>query len=275
MGKKFLIIMSIVVVGVIIIYPLVGRKISNKKENYIVAEYEENLSYKPKEEIKEEMRKTKLYNSKISKEEILIDFNDHERNAMNLDENPFKINEVIGKITLCRTELIIPIYVSELENSEHVGAELIANTSIPNGDNDTHSVILIHRGIIKAKIFDNVNMLSLYDIFTIDYLNEKNYYKVTSRKEVSPNETEEIKIEEGKSKITLAGCTELGTEINRVIINAEKITEEEAIGKIYGSYYSEDGGYNEYVISTLIVTSLIFLEVIIILGIIWLGRRRR
>ena len=128
------------------------------------------------------------------------------------------ILETIGK-----RSKIIPIINNNLEK----GAVHLKDTSYPNGQIGTHSVIVGHSGLTIASIFDNIDKLQMGDIFSINYLGIVTNYKVISTKVVLPYETENLKIDDNKCLVTLVTCTPKGVNSHRLLVTGEKIELEE------------------------------------------------
>lgn len=148
-----------------------------------------------------------LYNLNLyeSKQIDLKDPWSYEQSGFDLAKYGFQDNN-IGFITIAKLDLQIPIYLGASKENMDKGVALITQTSIPIGGNNTNAVLAAHRGMIKTKMFRDIDQLEQGDSIVIDSLCEKREYQVQKKKIINANAVSEILIQDNKDMITLISC---------------------------------------------------------------------
>ena len=121
----------------------------------------------------------------------------------------------------------IPIYHGTEERALQSGAGFWYGTSLPVGGENTHCVLAAHNGLVKAKLFTDLDKLEVGDRFTLDVLNETFTYEVDQILVTLPEETEELYIQNGKDLVTLYTCTPYGVNTHRLLVRGHRVTEPE------------------------------------------------
>ncbi len=125
---------------------------------------------------------------------------------------------MMGYVTIPKLSLHIPIYHGTDTDVLAAGAGHIQGTSLPIGGASTHSVLAGHRGLPSAKLFTDLDQLSVGDIFTITVLGETITYKIDQILVVLPEELEALYIETGEDYVTLMTCTPYGINSHRLLV---------------------------------------------------------
>lgn len=222
MKRKILKIMLYIAGFFCIIYPIYSKFLSYKNQTQSIYDYKKELATMQEEELKEKLEKTEEFNKNSSTETAVVDNslgnNENEINAYNFLE----LGEMMGYITIPKINVEIPIYEGINVNNLTKGVAHMENTSLPNGGENTHSVLAGHTGISQAEIFDNIDKLEVGDEFYITFYGTTSKYKVIHTKIVFPDETNEIRVEEGKCLVTLVTCTPKSVNTHRLLVKAQK-----------------------------------------------------
>jgi len=72
------------------------------------------------------------------------------------------------------------------------GAGHIAGSSLPVGGESTHSVISAHRGLPSARMFTDLNLLKIGDVFYLHVLGETLAYEVDTILTVEPDNVDAV-----------------------------------------------------------------------------------
>ena len=102
-----------------------------------------------------------------------------------------------------------------------------AHPNIHYRTENTHCVLAAHNGLVKAKLFTDLDKLEVGDQFTLDVLNETFTYEVDQILVTLPEETEELYIQNGKDLVTLYTCTPYGVNTHRLLVRGHRVTEPE------------------------------------------------
>ena len=132
-------------------------------------------------------------------------------------------NGVMGYIEIPTIGVSLPIYHGTDEGVLQIAVGHIEWTSLPVGGESSHCVISGHRGLPSAKLFTNLDKLVVGDTFLFRVLDETLTYEVDQILIVEPQETEPLRIEEGKDYCTLVTCTPYGINSHRLLVRGHRI----------------------------------------------------
>lgn len=130
---------------------------------------------------------------------------------------------MIGYIEIPRMGVTLAVYhgTSDAVLSTSVGH--LDWTSLPTGGRNTHCCLSAHRGLAKAKLFTDLDMLREGDTFKLNILNEILTYEVDQIRTVTPYDVAELEIVEGKDYCTLITCTPYGINTHRLLVRGHRI----------------------------------------------------
>lgn len=222
MKRKILKLVLYIVGFFCIIYPIYSKFLSYKNQTESIYDYKKELAMMQEKEVEEKRKKTEEYNNNTSTETVVVDPNTIEETKAESSYNFLQLGEMMGYITIPKINLEVPIYEGINVNNLTKGVAHMENTSLPNGGMNTHSVLAGHTGITEAVIFDNIDKLETGDEFFVTFYDVTNRYVVTDTSVVLPDQTNEIKIEQGKALITLVTCTPKTVNTHRLLVKAEK-----------------------------------------------------
>lgn len=115
-------------------------------------------------------------------------------------------SEVFAVLEIPSLDLAMPIYLGATKRHMTQGAAQLSQTSLPIGGNNTNCVLAGHRGWNGAAYFLYISKLEKGDIVTVTNLWETLTYEVVETKIISPNEVDEILIQENRDLLTLLTC---------------------------------------------------------------------
>lgn len=111
------------------------------------------------------------------------------------------------------------------------GAGHLYGSSLPVGGPSTHSVRTAHSGLAHAALFAPILRADLGDMFTVEVLGEKHYYRVDQIRTVSPNDTRALQVIEGRDLVTLITCTPVGVNSHRLLVTGVRVPAPEGDGR--------------------------------------------
>ena len=134
---------------------------------------------------------------------------------------------IIAILEIPRIALTLPIYHGTSDTVLQVAVGHLQWTSLPVGGEGTHCAFSAHRGLPSAKLFTNLDLLEVGDIFTIRVLDEVLTYQIVQiPPPVEPHELDLLEIEEGRDLCSLITCTPYGVNSHRLIVRGERLNEE-------------------------------------------------
>ncbi len=148
---------------------------------------------------------------------------------------------VMGYLEIPAISVRLPIYHGTSDAALAKGAGHLEGSSLPVGGPGTHALLSGHRGLPSASLFTDLDELKEGDGFVIHVLGESHAYEVIRTETVLPEETEGIRIEEGKDLVTLITCTPYGVNTHRLLVTGER--SEKSNGVSSGAVTSEEEEY--------------------------------
>lgn len=245
--KRILPILILLVGLLMILYPIISNiyyeKINQKEELL----YSDKIENSDSISIVSELEKCRKYNENLTKEEKLKDPFDENKQEYLSEEYESLLNfdgdGIMGYLKIPVLETTLPIYHSTDESVLQIGVGHLEGSSLPVGGKSTHSVLSTHNGLLGRKLFADLDKLIIGDIFTINTLGEKKMYRIDKISIVLPEETEELKVVEGKDYVTLVTCTPYGENTHRLLIRGSRINYddnlEEADREVSSSWQKE------------------------------------
>lgn len=232
--KKRVLKILLYIIGILCIaYPIYSRFLAYKNQTESIYDYKKELAIMQEEELKEKLKKSEEFNANNSSETSVIDpssitAKDDESSS---SYNFLQLGEMIGYISIPKINIELPIYEGVTVNNLTKGVSHMENTSLPNGNINTHAVLAGHTGISQAEIFDNISELKTGDEFFVTFYNKTTKYKVVYETVVLPENTTNLKVEQGRCLVTLVTCTPKSVNTHRLLVTGEKVDEAEEIIK--------------------------------------------
>lgn len=137
-------------------------------------------------------------------------------------------NGMMGYIEIPKIDVQLPIYQGTSERALQAGAGWWMGTSLPTGGEGTHCVLTAHTGLVKAKMFTDIDQLVEGDTFTLSILDRTLTYEVDQLLVVDPSERDALRIVEGQDYVTLYTCTPYGINTHRLLVRGHRIETPEA-----------------------------------------------
>lgn len=130
---------------------------------------------------------------------------------------------MMGYIDIPKINVHLPIYQGTEEKSLQSGAGFWIGTSLPTGGPSTHCVITAHNGLVKAKMFTDLDQLEEGDTFTLSVLDRVMTYQVDQILVTLPDEMDALQIVPGEDLVTLYTCTPYGVNTHRLLVRGHRI----------------------------------------------------
>lgn len=131
-------------------------------------------------------------------------------------------NGMMGFIDIDKINVHLPIYQNTEEKSLQSGCGWWIGTSLPTGQPGTHCVITAHSGLIKAKMFTDLDKLELGDTFVLSILNRTMTYEVDQILVTEPDDYSPLAIAPGEDYVTLYTCTPYGVNTHRLLVRGHR-----------------------------------------------------
>lgn len=141
----------------------------------------------------------------------------------------------MGFVSIPRIDVNLPVYhgTSEAVLQNSIGH--IDGTSLPAGsihpDEDdydkveyaSHSVLSGHRGLPSAKLFSDLDVMEVGDVFYLTVLDQTLTYQVDKITVILPEDSSELGLFPGKDYCTLMTCTPYGINTHRLLVRGVRV----------------------------------------------------
>lgn len=219
MKKHFytIIILLMFLIGMsVLLYPTISTYINSKHASRVVADYQDAVDNASEERISELFAGAESYNRSLGKDSAA--FYDPSRLSGYWESLDITGTGIMGKITISKLKVELPIYHGTDAAVLQIGAGHIQGTALPIGGEGTHSVLSGHRGLPSARLFTDLDRLEIGDTFALTVLDRTLTYRVDQIKVVLPTESSDLLPEQGKDYCTLVTCTPYGINTHRLLV---------------------------------------------------------
>lgn len=220
--KFNLIMITFLLIGIAIVaYPTVSDYWNSKVQSKAISDYEKKVHEAGAEiqkyKVEAQIYNQALYNMQkfgspigdyVKKYEDVLDITD---------------NGVMGYIEIPIIDVQLPIYHGTDDNVLQVAIGHSSDSSLPIGGKNTHAVLLGHRGLPSARLFNDIDQLVRGDYFEIHVLDEVLTYEVYKVEIVLPQELSKLRIVDGEDIVTLVTCTPYGVNTHRLLVYGKRI----------------------------------------------------
>ncbi|MDC4232156.1 class C sortase [Actinomyces sp. B33] len=220
------------VVGMLALsYPTVASWISQYNQSKIVSGYHAQVDgAEPERAV--QLQKAREYNDALSAGALLqANTNVPTGSGTSSDDTldyrailTANASGLMGRIKIPSIDVDLPIYHGTSEATLLEGIGHLEGTSLPVGGAGTRTVLTGHRGLADATMFTDLDKVEMGDTFTLEVFGEVLTYEVNDKKVVEPEETETLRVEQGRDLATLVTCTPLGINTHRILLTGERIT---------------------------------------------------
>ncbi len=215
-----LIILIMLAVGIgILAYPTISDLIIRHQLGEKVKDYEALAA--EQEDLSSYWDAAEEYNAYLRTKESQFKVDEDEKKWVDSLLSPDG-SEMLGSIEIPKININIPIYKGTEERQLQSGAGWWYGTSLPTGTPGTHPIITAHSGLVKTKLFTDLEKLQEGDKFTLRILDRELEYTVVSVKVTLPEDNKDLFIEDDKDYVTLYTCTPVGVNDHRLLVRGER-----------------------------------------------------
>ncbi len=210
----------------LLLYPTVSDYWNSFHQSKTIAKYAEDVANLDDSTYEKLWTDAQKYNEELLQKKTRYDLSAEERAEYEklLDVSG---NGIIGYIEIPLISCALPIYHGTDESVLQVAVGHIEGSSLPVGGTGTHCVISGHRGLPSAKLFTDLDKLSVSDEFILRVLDETLTYEVDQILIVEPHEMDSLGIEKGKDYCTLVTCTPYGVNTHRLLVRGHRVENSE------------------------------------------------
>ena len=224
-GNIILIIIFFVGLSVLL-YPTISDYINEKHQSAAIASYDEQAAQMDQQDYDAYFAAADAYNAQLAQNPDA--FYAPDTIAGYEDTLDISGTGIMGYVTIDKLSVRLPIYHGTDATVLEIACGHLKGSSLPVGGESTHAVLSAHRGLPSAKLFTDLDKMTVGDTFTVTVLNRVLTYQVDQISIVKPSETEALQIEQGKDYCTLMTCTPYGINSHRLLVRGHRIASTEA-----------------------------------------------
>ena len=270
--KVNIILCLVILIGMgLLSYPTVSDWWNSFHQTRAVASYAAAVSQMKTEDYDRLFAEADDYNRKLAGTGMKWSMTDEEiqeyNNVLDISDNG-----IMGYIDIPRIRQTLPIYHGTDDAVLQVAIGHLAGTSLPVGGDSTHCVVSGHRGLPSARLFTDLDRLTVGDIWTMTVLNRTVTYEVDQIRIVEPEDLSELQIVQGSDYCTLLTCTPYGINTHRLLVRGHRIPNLDGDANV-----TVDAMQVDQTLVAMVVAVIILLILVIILLIVsskWYKDRR-
>lgn len=216
----------------IMLYPAVSSYVNDKYRSEIHTVYEEQLEQADNTELHRVKELAVAYNEAItpgasssdaySQAALLAASTDYD-SLLNITGSG-----IMGYVDVPKINVYLPIYHNTDTKTLERGVGHLLGSSLPVGGESTHTILTGHSGMATQKLFTDLSVLEIGDVFYLHILDEVLAYQVDEINTVLPYDTTHLGITQGEDHCTLVTCTPIGVNTHRLLVRGTRIPYEEA-----------------------------------------------
>ncbi len=220
-GSTILLILIFVLGLSLLLYPTVSDWWNSQHQSKAIANYAEDVSNMKEEEKRELISEARKFNE-ITTKRAGYQFLSEEETSQYKKVLDISGTGIMAYIEIPKIDVSLPIYHTVSESVLQIAVGHIEWTSLPVGGESTHCVLSGHRGLPSAKLFTNLDKVSVGDLFMINTVGETFTYEVYEILIVEPEDISSLRIIEGEDLCTLVTCTPYGVNSHRLLVKGRR-----------------------------------------------------
>lgn len=221
--KSTLLLIGIFIIGLsLLLYPTVSDYWNSFHQTRAIAAYTDEVENLDDESYEKMLEEAHAYNNTLtnSNNRFILTEEEEETYESLLDITG---TGIMGYIEIPSIRCSLPIYHGTDDAVLQIAAGHVPGSSLPVGGENTHCVLSGHRGLPSAKLFTDLDELTVGDIFVLHVLDEVLTYEVDQIHIVEPEDLDLLGIEEGQDLCTLVTCTPYGINTHRLLVRGHRI----------------------------------------------------
>lgn len=206
----------------LLLYPKVSDLYNTMVHNRAIGSYTTTIQSMDKSAYEEIRASAEKYNEHLAETNFLWVMDEAARAEYNSQLN-LTGDGGIGYIEIPRIGQKLVIYHGTDEKTLEKGVGHVEGTSLPIGGDTSHCILSGHRGLPSAKLFSDLDKMTIGDYFCITVLDYTLTYEVDQIRIVNPDDFTKFTMEQGKDQVTLVTCTPYGVNSHRLLVRGHRI----------------------------------------------------
>ena len=228
----------ILVIGMgLLIYPPFSEYWNSFHQSRAIISYAEKVANLDKEKYEQIWNAALEYNRSLTEKSNHWAMDDADKEIYDAQLNVDGTGNM-GFISIPRANINLPLYHGTNESVLQTSVGHIEGTSLPVGsvhsneedfnevEYASHCVLSGHRGLPSARLFSDLDVMEVGDIFYLTILDQTLTYEVDEINIVDPGDSSKIELVPGMDLVTLVTCTPYGINTHRLLVRGRRIENE-------------------------------------------------
>ena len=204
----------------LLLYPLISEAVNAKYHSDIETAYTAAIEETDKAELTAQREAAEQYNAMLSGATITGGGASAPPLAY---AQQLTVGGVMCYIDIPKIGVYLPVQHGTDADTLERAVGHVVGTSLPVGGASTHAVLSAHSGMSGAKLFSDIELLEMGDIFYIHVLGDTLAYQVDNIATVLPADTALLQVEDGQDYVTLVTCTPFGVNTHRLLVRGHRV----------------------------------------------------
>jgi len=270
-----IIIIALALIGVVLlVYPYVNFRLSERGQTYVVQQYDDSLAKMTARQMEEEWERARAYNASLAASVLYDPFASGQED---MDAEYLSLLDIAGNGVMCHIEIPkikvdLPVFHGVSLSTLEKGAGHLEGSSLPVGGTGTHAIMTAHTGLNSAKLFTDLVEMKIGDEFYVYTLDQILAYRVDNILVVEPEDVGALSMVDGKDYVTLVTCTPYGVNSHRLLVRGVRV--DYSPEEIQQAIADTDTVISKETVMLLAGAALLFLLIITILLVTRMKKRR-
>ena len=233
-----ILLLVVMMIGLgLLIYPPFSEYWNSFHQSRAIISYAEKVANLDKEKYEQIWNAALDYNQRLSKKSNHWAMEEEDKQEYDAQLNVDGTGNM-GFISIPKANINLPLYHGTNESVLQTSVGHIEGTSLPVGsihsneeDFDqveyaSHCVLSGHRGLPSARLFSDLDVMEVGDVFYLTILDQTLTYEVDEINIVEPGDSSKIEIVPGMDLVTLVTCTPYGINTHRLLVRGRRIENE-------------------------------------------------
>lgn len=212
--KTALLCLGVILGGCLTVWPLLAANAAERTASTVTADYRQTAAILEDTETAALLAAADAYNAALDGSYDPEQYN----SLLRLTEDG-----MMGYIEIPKIGVELPIYHGTDTATLAKGVGHLPQTSLPVGGEGVHTALSAHSGMSGARMFTDLPLLEVGDLFTIHVLDRVLTYRVDNIATVLPQDTELLAVQPGEDLCTLITCTPYGINTHRLLVCGRRV----------------------------------------------------
>ena len=213
-----------IVGSALLLYPDISTWRNEAIQTNVIRAYDRHVNYLEQEQIDEHFHRAEEHNTRLSSLCQSLPFIIGYRAYLPEDySQTLNIDGVMAWIDIPSVDKSLPVFHGSSQDVLSRGVGHIEGTAFPTGGESTHTALTAHSALPDARMFTDLHLMEIGDVFFISVLDRRLAYQVDQIVTIWPHEIEWLRVVPGKDLVTLITCTPHAINTHRLLVRGVRI----------------------------------------------------